>query len=58
MSELARVLATNGVLFHYTGAPNKVSRGRNMPKEVKKRLAKAGLEAEIVGDGLVRAPAR
>jgi hypothetical protein len=51
--ELERVLATNGILFHYTGSPNKVSRGRNMQKEVKRRLAKAGLEAEIIGDGLV-----
>lgn len=51
--ELARVLAPNGLLFHYTGSPNKVSRGRDMQKEVKRRLAKAGLEAQIVGDGLV-----
>jgi predicted methyltransferase len=56
--ELERVLATNGILFHYTGSPNKVSRGRNMQKEVKKRLAKAGLDAEIVGDGLVARRAR
>ncbi len=51
--ELARVLIPNGLLFHYTGTPNKVSRGRSMPKEVQKRLAKAGFEAEIVGDGLL-----
>jgi predicted methyltransferase len=56
--ELERVLATNGILFHYTGSPNKVSRGRNMQKEVQKRLAKAGLDAAIVGDGLVARRAR
>jgi predicted methyltransferase len=51
--QLARVLAPHGVLFHYTGTPNKVSRGRNLPKEVQKRLAKAGFDSEIVGDGLL-----
>ena len=56
--ELERVLATNGILFHYTGSPNKKSRGRDMQKEVKQRLKKAGLEAEIVGDGLVARRAR
>ncbi|HTQ36187.1 MAG TPA: hypothetical protein VMH77_04060 [Steroidobacteraceae bacterium] len=57
--ELARVLAPQGLLFHYTGTPNKVSRGRNLPREVQKRLAKAGFEAEIRGDGvLARRPAR
>ncbi len=56
--QLERVLATNGILFHYTGSPNKKSRGRDMQKEVKLRLKKAGLEAEIVGDGLVARRAR
>jgi uncharacterized protein len=51
--QLARVIVPNGRLFHYTGTPNKVSRGRDMPKEVQKRLAQAGFEAEIVGDGLL-----
>jgi len=51
--ELARVIAPRGLLFHYTGAPNKVSRGRNLPREVQRRLAKAGFEAQIVGDGLL-----
>jgi predicted methyltransferase len=51
--QLARVLVAGGVLFHYTGTPNKVSRGRNLGKEVQKRLAKAGFESEIVGDGLI-----
>jgi uncharacterized protein len=56
--QLARVLAPHGVLFHYTGTPNKLSRGRNLPKEVQKRLAKAGFESEIVGDGLLARRAR
>jgi len=51
--QLARVLAPQGLLFHYTGTPNKLSRGRNLPKEVQKRLAKAGFESEIVGDSLL-----
>ena len=51
--QLARVLKRKGRLFHYTGTPNKVSRGRNLPKEVAKRLAQAGFEAELVGDGLL-----
>jgi uncharacterized protein len=51
--ELARVIVPQGLLFHYTGTPNKVSRGRDMPKEVQKRLAQAGFEAQIVGDGLL-----
>jgi uncharacterized protein len=51
--ELARVIVPNGMMFHYTGAPNSVSRGRNLPKEVQRRLVKAGFEAEMQGDGLL-----
>jgi predicted methyltransferase len=51
--QLARVIVPNGLLFHYTGTPNKVSRGRDMPKEVQKRLAQAGFDAEPRGDGLL-----
>jgi predicted methyltransferase len=51
--ELARVIVPNGLLFHYTGTPNKVSRGRDMPKEVQKRLVLAGFDAQVVGDGLL-----
>src|SRR6185436_19916374 len=39
---LARVLRRKGMLFHYTGAPNKASRGRDMAGEVAKRLQTAG----------------
>lgn len=50
---LARVLRPGGMLFHYTGTPNMLTSGRNVPKEVQKRLVKAGFDAEIVGDGLL-----
>jgi len=32
--ELARVLRRRGKLFHYTGSPNKLTSGRNVPREV------------------------
>jgi predicted methyltransferase len=51
--QLARVITPGGLLFHYTGTPNKVSRGRNLPKEVQRRLAIAGFDAELAGDGLI-----
>jgi len=51
--ELARVLERKGKLFHYTGAPNKLSRGRDLPSEVVKRLRKAGFVAEVTGDGVL-----
>jgi len=51
--ELARVLAPGGLLFHYTGTPNKLTSGRDVPKEVRRRLTRAGFEARIVGDGLL-----
>jgi len=31
---LARVLRPRGMLFHYTGSPNKLTTGRDVPKEV------------------------
>ena len=51
--QLARVLKRKGKLFHYTGAPNKLSRGRDMPNEVVKRLRHAGFFAELNGDGVL-----
>jgi len=51
--ELSRVLKRNGKLFHYTGAPNKLSSGRDVPREVLKRLRRAGFAAELRGDGLL-----
>jgi predicted methyltransferase len=40
-------------LFHYTGTPNKLTSGRDVPNEVAKRLNKAGFTTEIVGDGVL-----
>jgi predicted methyltransferase len=51
--ELARVLKRGGKLFHYTGAPNKLTSGRDVPNEVLKRLRQAGFAAETNGDGIL-----
>ncbi len=51
--QLARVLKRKGKLFHYTGSPNKLTSGRNVPKEVVKRLRQAGFTAEPEGDGVL-----
>jgi predicted methyltransferase len=53
--ELARVLKRKGKLFHYTGAPNKLTSDRDVPGEVMKRLRRAGLVAEVQGDGVLAA---
>ncbi|MGR4893784.1 class I SAM-dependent methyltransferase [Stenotrophomonas sp. LARHCG68] len=50
--QLARVLRTGGRLFHYTGAPNKLTSGRDVPREVATRLQKAGFKAELALDGV------
>jgi len=49
---LARVLRRKGKLFHYTGTPNKLTSGRNVPDEVAKRLRNAGFVTELTGDGV------
>jgi len=51
--QLARVLKRKGRLFHYTGTPNKLTSGRDVPMEVVKRLRHAGLVAELNGDGVL-----
>jgi len=51
--QLARVLKRNGKLFHYTGTPNKLTSGRDVPNEVMKRLRNAGFVAKVNGDGLL-----
>ncbi len=51
--QLARVLKRKGRLFHYTGAPNKLTSGRDVPNEVAKRLRRAGFAAELQGDGVL-----
>ncbi|HEX2494773.1 MAG TPA: hypothetical protein VHK24_13450 [Steroidobacter sp.] len=50
---LARVLRRKGRLFHYTGTPNKLTTGRDVPREVAQRLRRAGLSAELSGDGVL-----
>ncbi|MGN6519964.1 MAG: class I SAM-dependent methyltransferase [Dokdonella sp.] len=63
--ELARVLRPRGRMFHYTGAPNRKTSGRDVPLEVARRLAKAGFTTELALDGVfavrdtaARAPTR
>jgi uncharacterized protein len=51
--ELARVLRRKGRLFHYTGTPNKLTSGRDVPAEVTKRLRHAGFTTEMKGDGVL-----
>lgn len=51
--QLARVLRHGGRLFHYTGAPNKLTSARDVPREVAKRLEKAGFKAQLALDGVL-----
>jgi uncharacterized protein len=51
--QLARVLRRGGRLFHYTGSPNKLTSDRDVPREVSKRLEKAGFKAELALDGVL-----
>ena len=51
--EIARVLKRGGKLFHYTGAPNRLTSGRDVPNEVVKRLRHAGFAADLNGDGIL-----
>jgi uncharacterized protein len=50
---LARVLRPRGRLFHYTGSPNKLTTGRDVPNEVAARLRAAGFAVQVQGDGLL-----
>jgi len=50
--ELARVLRRKGRLFHYTGTPNRLTSGRDVPNEVATRLRRAGFATEFKGDGV------
>lgn len=52
-NQLARVLKPRGRLFHYTGAPNKLTSRRDVPNEVATRLQRAGFSTELDGDGVV-----
>jgi uncharacterized protein len=51
--ELARVLKPGGRLFHYTGTPNRLTSGRDVPQEVAQRLRRAGFTTRIDGDGVL-----
>ena len=51
--ELARVLKPGGRLFHYTGTPNRLTSGRDVPHEVERRLRFAGFTTRIDGDGVL-----
>jgi len=50
---LARVLKRRGKLFHYTGMPNKLASGRNLPNEVATRLRRAGFTTDLTRDGVL-----
>lgn len=51
--QLHRVLRRKGRLFHYTGTPNKLTSGRDVPREVARRLRHAGFAVQPEGDGLL-----
>jgi predicted methyltransferase len=50
--QLARVLRPRGRLFHYTGAPNRLTSGRDVPREVARRLERAGFRPRLALDGV------
>ena len=51
--QLARVLKRGGRMFHYTGTPNKLTTGRDVPNEVAERLKRSGLKTRLHGDGVL-----
>lgn len=51
--QLARVLKVRGKLFHYTGSPNRLTSGRDVPGEVMRRLERAGFDTRREGDGVL-----
>ncbi len=51
--QLARVLRRGGRLFHYTGSPNRLSSGRDLPREVARRLETVGFKALPKLDGVL-----
>ena len=55
---LARVIRRKGKLFHYTGTPNKLTSGRDVPNEVAKRLRPTGFTTELSGDGVLAVKSR
>jgi uncharacterized protein len=57
-SQMSRVIKHRGKLFHYTGTPNKLTSGRDVPNEVATRLRHAGFAVELNGDGIVAVKTR
>jgi len=51
--QLARVLKRGGRMFHYTGTPNKLTTGRDVPNEVATRLKRSGFKTKLHGDGVL-----
>ncbi|MET0533552.1 MAG: SAM-dependent methyltransferase [Steroidobacter sp.] len=51
--QLARVLKRGGRMFHYTGTPNKLTTGRDVPNEVAGRLKRSGFKVKLHGDGVL-----
>ena len=51
--QLARVIRRGGRMFHYTGSPNRLTSDRDVPREVARRLEKAGFKAELALDGVL-----
>lgn len=51
--QLARVIRRKGKMFHYTGTPNKLTSGRDVPGEVVNRLRHTGFVTELRGDGVL-----
>jgi uncharacterized protein len=52
-TQLARVLRPGGTLFHYTGTPNRLTSGRDVPGEVLRRLQDSGFQARRALDGVL-----
>lgn len=52
-AQLFRVLRCRGRLFHYTGTPNRLGSGRDLPREVTARLQAAGFTAQPAADGVL-----
>jgi predicted methyltransferase len=52
-AQMARIIKRRGRLFHYTGTPNKLTSGRDVPLEVANRLRAAGFDTRMNGDGVL-----
>ena len=51
--QLARVLKPKGRLYHYTGAPNRLTSGRDVRREVTTRLESIGFITQLDPDGVL-----